>query len=139
MADIMSRIILQAQGGDQAAREVGKVTEAYEKAGRASKGIGGDVSTGGAAGDPFARATAPGGFIPSTQQGRDAQNQQYWEGVQRRENRHTALSRVNQRAVGGVQAAGRIGADDIVGGTTQGLGLIAGGGIAGLIAGVAAA
>ena len=118
MADIMSRIILQAQGGDQVAREVGKVTEAYKKAGTAAQGM---SATAGGGGDPFTRATDPGGFVPSGQPGRDAQNQQYVEGVQQREGQHNALASVNQRALRGMGAGTTVAGGDVVGVLSQGM------------------
>lgn len=138
VADIMSRIILQAQGGDQVAREVGKVTKAYKDAGQASKGMSA-TGAGGAPSDPFTRATAPGGFIPSEQFGRAEQNRQYNENVQQREGHHNRLASMNQRVVRGIGAAGTVGSGDVMGGTSQGLGMLAGVGIAGLVTGAVAA
>ncbi len=139
MADIMSRIILQAQGGDQVAREVGKVTEAYKKAGTASRGMSAE-GVGGA--DPFTKATAsaPGGYLSSlVQKDRDLRNQQHSEGVRQREGQHNALASVNQRAFRGMGAGTTVAGGDVVGGISQGMGMLAGAGVAGLVAGAVAA
>jgi len=58
MADIFSRIVLQATGGDQVAREINKIKTAYKETGEASQNIGAGE---GASSDPFSRAIgAPG-------------------------------------------------------------------------------
>ncbi len=142
MADIMSRIILQAQGGDQVAREVGKVTDAYKKAGTAAQGM--SATAGGAGGDPFTRATAPGGFIPSQQRDRGEADDRYWGGVRDREGHQRNLAAANNKSArgivtGGIGAFGGVGSGDIIGGASSGIGMLAGAGIAGIVAaGVAA-
>ncbi len=60
MPDIISRIKLDAQGADQAAREIRKITEAYKEAGTAAKNL---SATGIGETDPFARATSSAGGV----------------------------------------------------------------------------
>ena len=55
MADILSRIILKAQGGDQAAREIKKIKTAYDEAGKSAKGLSA-IATSAAKPSPFERA-----------------------------------------------------------------------------------
>lgn len=65
MPDIISRIRVQAEGADQAAREIRKLKEAYSEVSQAARNL--SPSSVGSA-DPFSRATtAPGGGITGGQ------------------------------------------------------------------------
>lgn len=59
MADIVSRIRVEAHGADQAAREIRKLKEAYDQVAQSARGLSADVGSGGR--DPFSRAVAAGG------------------------------------------------------------------------------
>ena len=92
--DVISRIVLQAQGGDQAAREIGKVKNAFDEAGKSAKQVAAGV--GGAAADPFAAATSKalpsprvvgGGASPTPGFEKDPM-----EGARQRTQQHEALT-----------------------------------------------
>lgn len=137
--DAISKIILQAQGGDQAAREVGKITKAYKEAGQAAKSISPESTV---SSDPFTRATTP-PSIPSSysREGNDS----YRENMRRREQDH--FSRTGRGGVGGFLTGGinsltAVGTGDISGGIAGGLSSLSAfgkAGIIGLIAGAAVA
>ena len=59
MPDIVSRIRVEAQGADQAAREIRKLKEAYDQVSESARGLSADVGVGRS--DPFTRATSMGG------------------------------------------------------------------------------
>lgn len=65
--DVVSRIVLQAQGGDQAAREIGKTTKAFKEAGQAAQGVRGSGPNGGTTFDAFQKAVF-GGQTPGVGQ-----------------------------------------------------------------------
>lgn len=60
MPDIVSRIKVEAQGADAAAREIRKLKKAYDEVAAAAKGIGGGT-------DPFSAATESGGGASSAE------------------------------------------------------------------------
>lgn len=121
--DVLSRIILQAQGGDQAAREIEKVRRAYDEAGKSAK----EMTAGVAAPttDPFAAATRKalpppsqvgGGPSPTAGFAKDPM-----EGARQRMAEHATavgVQRVTGAGVGITQAAAR---GDIPGAAAGGL------------------
>lgn len=140
MADIMSRIVLQAQGGDQVAREVGKIKRAYDEAGKSAqkispKAVGGaDVST-----DAFDRAvTSPHQSNIATRQ---ASNAEYDRRLNDRIGRHQQMAASNQQvgrqlrggAAVSTAAATTAAAGDPVSGIGGAMQAMGGAGIAGAI------
>lgn len=101
MPDIVSRIKIEAQGADQAAREILKLKRAYEEAGAAAKGMS-PASVG--SGDPFAKAVAQnsgvmaGGQSPADVAARETRNRQYQEGVRSREEANNSFNRTLREA-----------------------------------------
>ena len=150
MPDIVSRIRLEAQGADQAAREIRKLRDAYNEVAQAGRGI----SPAGVGADPFAQAvSAPGGGVyggqraPADIVNRETRGRNYRNQVSDREKANSDFNASMRRAPGGVtqamgtaeaaatgrggtalgQMAGGLGA--LLGGPV-GLGLLAGGAIA---------
>lgn len=84
MSDIVSRIKLEATGGDQAAREILKLKEAYEETGKAARSI---SPEGIGAGDPFSRATSTAPTVEAVQSTteREARNARYRQQQEQRE------------------------------------------------------
>ena len=121
MGDIISRIVLQAQGGDAVAAEYRKITKAANEASRASQGIGvgGGVAPAGA-GDAFSRAT--GSDARTHTATRESRNAEHARSVARREQAHiesqnkatarNAFQLVNQTT----GAIAQVGAGDPIGG-----------------------
>lgn len=88
MPDIVSRIKVEAQGADQAAREIRKLKEAYDQVGAAAR----DLSPGRVGGgDPFSKATQPntgvmaGGQTNADVAERETRNRRYEEQTRERE------------------------------------------------------
>jgi hypothetical protein len=143
MPDIVSKILLQAQGGDQVAREIGKVKKAYQEAGSAAQGI--NPSGGGAGGtDAFARAMGGGGgAVPSsgTGGGGDALRERMRERDRQHFERTTGSGvggGISRTLTGGINAIGAAGSGNMAGGV-QGmlgaLGSLGKLGVAGIVAG----
>ena len=132
MPDIVSRIKIEAQGIDQAAREIRKLKQAYDEVGEAAKGL---SPTSVASADPFAQATARGG---AGQAERNAATEKHNREIRERESANRAMG---QMARGGAQSlmsvAESIGAGrpaSALGGIAQSLGGMLGG-AGGLITG----
>lgn len=137
MPDIVSRIKVEAQGADQAAREILKLKAAYEQAAQAAQGLSpGRVGSN----DPFAQAVSPnhgvaaGGQSNADVAGREARNRQYYRQVRDRESANRDFNSVFRRAPNTVSSAfsvaesasqGRGGA--AIGGVASGLGGLLGG------------
>jgi hypothetical protein len=135
MPDIVSRIKVEAQGADQAAREIRKLKEAYEQVSLAAKGIS-PAGVGGA--DPFQQAisagAAAGGVVGQSSAdvaARETRNRQFADAAQRREQ---ANSNYNRGLAGNVNGAfssaqafqsGQLG--QVGGNALQGLGGLVGG------------
>lgn len=89
MPDIVSRIRVEAQGADQAAREIRKLKEAYDQVSESAKNLSPSGIGGGA--DPFSKATAAGGNAieggnsPSEVARREERDQNYRSLVNNRE------------------------------------------------------
>ena len=145
MPDIVSRIKVEAQGADQAAREILKLKAAYEQAAQAARGLSpGRVGSN----DPFAQATSPnhgvmaGGQSNEDVAGRETRNRQYYSQVRDRESANRNYNSMFRHAPGAVSSAfnvaesasqGRGGA--ALGGIASGLGgLLGGAGGIGLMA-----
>jgi hypothetical protein len=139
MADVLSRIVLQAQGGDQVAREVGKIKQAYKEAGAEASKMGASGGVGG--GGTFAAfdkavMTNTGLDISS----RRTSNQEYDRRLSERMGNHQQMAQQNTRAaassrigqVGG--AATSMMSGDVVGGGSQAMSMLAGAGTIGMIA-----
>lgn len=143
MADVMSRIVLQAEGGDQVAREVGKVTKAYKDAGSAAGGMSGTGPNGGVSFDAFNKATFSGAGTDGGS--RSQANDEYFRRTNARADDHfnrfsggggTGGSR--RTAPGIANAAGAVVTGDVAGGTSGGLTMLAGGGAVGAMIAVLA-
>lgn len=109
--DIFSRIILQAQGGDQAARELEKVKRAADEAGKSMKGM----AVGGigvpATADPFAEATRRATAAPAMTGGGPSPTPGFskdpMDGARQRIAEHQMLTgRTAQQLAGGATGAG---------------------------------
>ena len=98
MADIISRIVLQATGGDQVAREIQKVTTAYKSAGTAAKGMGSD---GASVSDPFTRAVSSSDTPASTQTRRERNDMEEAKARNRLAYNRSLGGYAQQAAVGG--------------------------------------
>lgn len=144
MADITSRINLQATGGDQVAREIGKVKQAYQEAAGAAKGMSASAEGGGT--DPFAKATS-GVDQSSAEAGRAGANQDLRNAASSRESQHHNLAyqnqvnaaRMNQGVRGAAGVVTQAMGGDPIGGASSSLMMLGGGGalgIAGLLAGL---
>lgn len=147
MADVISRIVLQASGGDQVAREVGKIKKAYEEAGESAKGM---SASGGAGGgqSAFQRATTPPQSVVQAEGARSQGVADLRDAAERRRSAHEALAGRNTNAgqvfnargaTQGIQAATSMAGGDPVGGAAQGLGMVGKLGKAGIIGAVVAA
>lgn len=145
MADITSRINLQATGGDQVAREIGKVKQAYQEAAGAAKGMSASAEGGGT--DPFTKATS-GVDQGSAAAGRAGPNQDLHAAASGRESQHRNLAYQNQafaarmnqgvRGVGG--AATQVFSGDPLGGASSSMMMLGGAGalgVLGLVGGMA--
>lgn len=113
MPDIVSRIRVEAEGADQAAREIRKLKEAYDQVSESARGI---SSTVGRA-DPFSQAVAAGGGAhaagasPADVTAREERSRMYREGVREREGanlQYSALMRPQlvQQGMGAAEAMG---------------------------------
>ena len=149
MPDIISRIKVEAQGADQAAREILKLRDAYVAAGEAARGLSANIGGGGS--DPFAKATAAGGGAtqgggnsPADVAMREERSRRYNENVRSRESKNSAMgafkpSGIQQGfSVAEAMSQGRGGS--ALGGVMSGLGNLLGGpaGIGLLAGGIAA-
>lgn len=137
--DIISRIKVEAQGTDQAAREIRKLKEAYDQVSAAARNLS-PSSVGG--GDPFSKATQPntgvmaGGQTNADVAERETRNRRYEEQAKDRERANQSYGSgfrptfVNQGAqIAEAASSGRGGA--AVGGALSGLaGLLGPGGMA---------
>lgn len=128
MADIISNIFLKAQGGDQVAREIGKVKKAYEETGKAAQGVNAG-NIGGSASDPFAKATqgmggGTGGGLPPA--GAGVPGSAPLSDPRERERRHHESTSRNggNQAAKLVDALGQLGSGNTVGAATTGLGVL---------------
>lgn len=136
--DIISKIILQAQGGDQAAREVGKVTKAYQEAGQAAKGINPESTV---SSDPFARATGGGAPRSYSREGND----DYRDRMRRREREHFERTSGGGRGgvggllTGGINAVTTGATGDVSSGIASGLGALGALGKLGIVGVIAGA
>jgi hypothetical protein len=106
MPDIVSRIKVEAQGADQAAREIRKLKDAYDQVAAAAKGLSPGAIGGG---DPFSKATAPnsgvmaGGQSNADVAARETRNRDYQEQANRRQNSNQGYnSGLRPSQVGGV-------------------------------------
>jgi len=127
MPDIVSRIRVEAQGADQAAREIRKLRDAYNEVAQAGR----NLSPAGVGADPFAQATsAPGGGVYGGQRApadiADRQNsaRAYRDDVQQRQVANSSYNQTLRGAPGAItggmgaleQAAGGQGAGAAAGG-----------------------
>lgn len=137
MPDIISRIKVEAQGADQAAREILKLRDAYRQAGEAAKGM--SASIGGGSGvDPFAKATAAGGGAiagggnsPADVVAREERSRNYRESVKERESKNSSMGAfgpqgINQ-GIGVAEALSQGRGGSAVGGIASGIGSLLGG------------
>lgn len=143
MADVISRIKVEAQGADQAAREILKLRDAYREAGEAARGL--SSSAGGGGSDPFAKATAAGGGAaqgnsPADIAARESRDRHWKEGVKAREGKNTDLQGGVQRGFGVAESLASGKGGSAAGGLLSGIGSVLGGpiGIAAMVASVAA-
>jgi len=131
MPDIVSRIRVEAQGADQAAREILKLRDAYVEAGNAARGLSANVG-GGA--DPFTKAAQAGGGAtqggnsPAEVGGREERTKRYKDDIRERESKNNRQG----KDFGGVISQGFGVADSL----SQGKGGSAVGGIAGMLSGI---
>ena len=100
MPDVLSRIRIEATGGDQAAREVGKVKKAFDETAESARGVS-RVAVGAAA-DPFQQAVTRGALAtdPGEVATREQRRGGELEKVRQREGEHRAGG-LSQRMVGG--------------------------------------
>ncbi len=150
MADLMSRIVFQAQGGDQVAREVGKIKRAYKEAGDESERISGGTGGRGPSFDAFQKATQT---SAGTDMGsRRVANEEYRNRLNDRLSRHGQVGgqvgpwgggAPSVGAAYGIQqfggAATQMMAGDPMGGAMRGVGMLGKAGPAGIVAAVALA
>jgi hypothetical protein len=130
MPDIISRIKLEAQGADAAAREVRKLQQAYEDVSKAASGIPG---VGGSAGgqDPFTKATSGPGGLPEGVQGIS-----YYEKLRANETYNKAVNdrkNENERYNSGIRAGTVTQGFGTAEAISQGRGGQAVGGLAGMV------
>jgi hypothetical protein len=106
--DITSRIKLEAQGADQAAREIRKLKDAYDAVAASARGI---SPSGGLGADPFSKATStPGGPVvggqrPSDIAERESRGRYHREQIQRREEENKRYNSGIRNAPGGINGA----------------------------------
>jgi hypothetical protein len=142
MPDIISRIRLEAEGADQAAREILKLKAAYEEAATAAKGLSAEVGTG--RDDPFAQSirgdTRTGTLGADNQDilARESRNKLQSDMARERESANSALrppQAINQSLAvaeaigqgrGGAAASGMAGGIGSLLGGPLGVGLLAG-------------
>lgn len=140
MPDIISKIRLEATGGDQAAREVRKVKDAYDDVSASASGIsatvGGDYSA-------FARATAAGGGAPGAPGGSatvtdfDESQRRHGDSVAAGEQRVDATRRSGGSGYLGLQNAALGAGQQLGGGQALGAAGTALAGLGGAVAGIA--
>jgi len=137
MPDIVSRIKVEAQGADQAAREIRKLKEAYDQVAASAKGLSPGAIGGG---DPFSKAVSPnsgvmaGGQSNADVAARETRNRDYQEQSRQRQSSNSGYNNaIRPGAVGGAFSTAEAAGAGRGGAAAGGLANMAGGLVGGPI------